>query len=169
MGPEEGLLAIGSGLKGAASVAGRSLSFGRAAATFGRGLSTNIRNFVRTFRQVADEAAEALTEARKAGAGRLPCAGKAITDSRVGSIRGNPANRLIDVPDKNGRLTRRYVRITKEDAAAYRQAQADRLGLLYNEPTPAGMSDEQIRAWRHQQMNAYRRQWLDEFYRTRKY
>ncbi len=91
-----------------------------------------------------------------------------VGTKRPGSIGGNPANRLIDVPTMAGNLTRRWVRITDVDAASYRTAQADKIGQLYNE-TPAGLSEAEGQAWRLQQMNEFRRQWLDDFYKNRQY
>ena len=85
---------------------------------------------------------------------------------RPGSISGNPANRLIDVPTKNGTLVRRHVCISAEDAQRYRDAVRDRYNDILNE-TPPGLSDEAIHAWRFEQLNAFRREWLDGYYSKR--
>ncbi|MBX3433269.1 MAG: hypothetical protein KF847_08105, partial [Pirellulales bacterium] len=98
----------------------------------------------------------------------VPKAAPAPRAPRPGSIGGNPANRVIEVPTKNGKLVNRHVRITAEDAQRYRNAVADRYNQLLKE-TPEGLSQEAKSAWRHQKVNEFRRQWLDEFYRTRDY
>lgn len=85
-----------------------------------------------------------------------------------GGISSNPANRRIDVPDKNGRLTRRHVRISPADEQKYCDAVADRYNQLLGE-TPSGLSEAEKAAWRHQRMNDFRREWLDRFYKERDY
>lgn len=77
-----------------------------------------------------------------------------------------PTYRLIEVPDKNGRIQRRWVRISEQDAKAYRQALAEHYDRLLNE-TPPGFTQLQKAAWRHQRMLEFRRQWLEGFYRNR--
>ncbi len=70
--------------------------------------------------------------------------------------------------DKNGKLANRNVRISEADLQRYKDAQADRsIELLYE--NPLNLTGDDLRAWRHQRMNEFRRQWLDDFYKTREY
>jgi RHS repeat-associated protein len=81
----------------------------------------------------------------------------------------HPDTHSIRVPDKNGRMVKRRVRMTIEDEKLYGAAQGERYDQLIKEPVPPGLTDEQVRAWRFQRMNEFRRQWLDDFYKRRKY
>jgi NADH:ubiquinone oxidoreductase subunit D len=161
MGPEEGLLALFSGVKSAAAFAGRSLSFGGIAASFGKGLSANIRSFLRSFRQGADEAAEAATK-------NTPCPPRG---SNPGVIKNNPANKKIEtgIPRKNGGWVERWVRMSDEDYARWLQERFDYYNRVVELSKRLRLTPEEATRFRFHQMQKWRENWLRDFLDNRTY
>ena len=99
-------------------------------------------------------------------------AGAGSRASRLGSISGNPANRLIETgkPLKNGEgWVRRWIRITPADELAQRQAIANRYGELAKEATKQGLTGNARRKFLFEQMSQFRTEWLKNFLKNRKY
>ncbi len=92
--------------------------------------------------------------------------------SRLGSISGNPANRLIETgtPLKNGfGWRRKWIRITEADALAQRQAIANRYDQLVQAVTKQGLTGQARRDNIFEQMKILRTEWLKNFLKNRKY
>lgn len=161
MGPEEGLLALYSGIKGLAALAGRSFTLGGVTATFSKGLSNNVRSFFRSFRQGADEAAEAATR-------NTPCPPRG---SNPGVIKNNPANKKIEtgVPRTNGGWVKRWIRMSDDDYARWREERFDYYNRVVDLSRRLRLTPEEATRFRFNQMQKWRENWLRDFLESRTY
>ena len=91
---------------------------------------------------------------------------------RPGSVSGNPQNRLVETGEivaDGSRYRKRWIRMTIEDEKQFGNALAKKHVEALREADRLGLSGQERRKFMFEELGRFRRQWLDDFLKNRKY